>query len=389
MNKEKKNFINILSCFLNNRALDNFEGDAGELYRLCDIHDVGAAAAYVLKNAKVCSIDDETASKFNQQIGKAVLNYEKREVAFEKVKKLFNSKNIDHIFVKGAVINKYYSIKEFRTSGDIDVIIRDDDYNQIINEFKSRNVKFADISSDTASVVTDGVNVEIHRGADAGTPYFDNLFDMCSVREKNTYILDDYEHLLYIICHLAKHLAYCGAGVRMLMDIDVMIRHIDSFNEDKLYSMSEKAGRLKTAQTLLSLCNLWFDTPVKDCTDIKNDTAFQNAFETVLIDGGCFGYENNNVPANYIGEFDEKGNLPFSKKVNAIMKIAFPGAEYLATAYPYAKKNKLLIPAAQINRLYDGLTKKSRQAKESVKQVASGSSVSKVQSDLLKELDIK
>ncbi|MGN0527584.1 MAG: nucleotidyltransferase family protein, partial [Eubacterium sp.] len=290
---------------------------------------------------------------------------------------------------KGAVVNKYYPVKEFRTSGDIDVIIRNDNYQQVIDDFKSRKVKFADISDNTASVVTGGVNVEIHRGADADTPYFDNVFDMCSVKDKNTYILDDYEHLLYTICHLAKHLAYRGAGIRMLMDIDVMIRHIDNFNEDKLYNMSEKAGRLKTVQTLLSLCNLWFDTPVNDCVDIKNDISLQDAFETVLIDGGCFGYENNSVPANYIGEFDKNGNLPFSKKVNAIVKMAFPGAEYLRLAYPYAKKSKLLIPAAQINRLYDGLTKKSRQAKKSAKQVMAGSSVSKIQIDLLRELDIK
>ena len=389
MNKEKKNFINILSCFLNVSASDSFEGDIRELYRLCDIHDLGAVGAYVLKNAEINCIDKDIASKFNQQIGKAVMNYEKRENAVKSVKKLFDSTDTDHIFVKGAVVNKYYPVKEFRTSGDVDVIIRSDDYQCVLDDFKSRNVKFADISDNTLSVVVGGVNVEIHRGADADTPYFNNVFDMCSAKDKNTYILDEYEHLLYIICHLAKHLAYRGAGIRMLMDVDVMIRHIDNFNEDVLYNISERAGLLKTAQALLSLCNLWFDTPVNDCVDIKNDISLQDAFETVLIDGGCFGYENNSVPANYIGEFDKNGNLPLSKRIKAIIKMAFPGAEYLTLAYPYAKKSKLLIPAAQINRIYDGLTKKSHQAKKSAKQVMAGSSVSKVQIDLLRELDIK
>ena len=49
---------------------------------------------------------------------------------------------------------------------------------------------------------------EIHDSADVKNKYFENIFDM---KCEGGHELLRYDHLLYVLCHLIKHLSYRGA----------------------------------------------------------------------------------------------------------------------------------------------------------------------------------
>ena len=70
-----------------------------------------------------------------------------------------------------------------------------------------------------------------------------------------------------------------------------------------------------------------------------------------------------------------------------MLKMAFPGREYLKNAYPYYAKHGFLLPVARVNRLADGLFKRRKAAQKAISQIT-GNTDSKAQLELLNELNI-
>ncbi|MFR5876140.1 MAG: nucleotidyltransferase family protein [Eubacterium sp.] len=380
MNSEKEYFIYLLSCFLNDEKPCGQAVDWKVIYNLADNHDV---AGIIAREIKLLPDDykpkNEFKSYFNQQLGLTVKNYSVKELAKEKIKAFFDKNEIKHIFVKGEVIKKYYPIPELRTSGDIDVTIQPEDFDKTLEIIKKSNTVILNVVSNTITISLFKVEIEIHKYADVKSDYFDCVFDLCTLRDGYTYEMDKYTHLLYITCHLCKHLAYRGAGIRMLMDMDVLVRAIENFNRDKFIKMCFEAEIGKSAEVLLSLCNLWFKTPVKPYYDIVKDISLITAFEHIMLDGGSFGYNINSIPFSSAD----------SSRIKTLLKLAFPDRDFLKVAYPYYEKHSFLLPVARANRIADGFFKKRKQAKASVKQIMSDSNISAVQRDLLNELEIK
>ncbi len=391
MEKESQYFVYLISCFLNNKT-PAFQTVAwNEIYRLSVIHNITAVIAQeIMLIPDENKPDAEIYSNFRQQLGYTIQNYEiKQNIIFD-VKKILNESSINHIFVKGAVIKDLYPVPEFRTSGDIDVIVEKENFDSV-KKILCKNTGYNLISENADTLIFENgdINIEIHNNADVDSDYFENIFSLCTKKDGCTYILDDITHLLYIVCHMSKHLNYRGAGIRMLMDIDVAVRNIKNFNQDDFIALCNRAGRQKSAQVLLSLAAFWFDTPINPYFNFNNELKLLENLEKIIIEGGSFGYKINSVPVSYVKDIEYKnGKMPLLSKIKIILKMAFPGSEYLQKCYPYAKKHKWLYPVACLNRLWDGLFKKREHTKNVISQISSGSDVSKIQQELLQELNI-
>lgn len=377
MNAEKEYFIHLLSCFLNGDTPRIADVDWNEIYKLAEIHNLcGIICQQIRYLPKDNQTKDQLKSYFKQHLGFAIRLDEKRDSAKHLVDGFLNKNGIDHIFVKGVEIKSYYPVPELRTSGDIDVILRRDKFESAYKLLKESNIIITDYSTNVITAKVDDIEIEFHSNADVITDYFDDIFNLSFVKYEHTYCLKEYEHLLYIICHLCKHLAYRGAGIRMLMDIDVLVRSIPDFDLKRLMLMAEKAGIKQCTSVLLSLCKKWFNTPVESSAQINDK--LMDCFDRVMLDGGSFGYEINSIPIKHIG----------SNKLSTLMKLAFPSRELLKSAYPYYNKNRLLLPVARINRLTDAVFKKRRQAIASAKQIRFNGGNANIQKQLLTELGI-
>ena len=311
-------------------------------------------------------------------LGYTVKNNAQRENAYQKLKALLDENEIDHIFVKGIIIKDYYPVPELRTSGDIDVIVRKD-LSEIKDIAEQKGVKIDAFVSNALTLTIDEISIEIHNQADVLTDYFSDIFALCE-KDGFEYSLNEYDHLFYVLCHLAKHLTYRGAGVRMLLDVDLMVRHIDSFDYEKLIDLSDKYGIKRTVETILSFCNYWFATPVTAAVDFKSEPEFLNNLESVFIDGGSFGHTVNTIPLKYL--------VNNGSKFKIIMSMAFPSRDYLKVCYPYYKNNKWLYPIARINRLTDGVFKRGKNTKKALNQISKGDNA-KIYIDLINELGLE
>lgn len=383
MTGDKVDFLYLLNCFLNEKNPENRAYDWQGIYKLSSIHNL---TAIVTQTAKSLPNDfqpkGEIRSLFNQQLGLTLLDYDKKVKAAKNIRKILNNNGIDFVFVKGAVLSEYYPTPQLRTSGDIDIIFRSDSFDKNVDELVKLGLNLIHDDYYTKTFSCDGCNIEIHRDADVDNDYFDDIFSLCN-NDGFEYSLDCYNHLLYVVCHLCKHLAYTGAGVRMLTDIDVLIRHIKDFDENKFYTMCAKAGIEHTAKTVLSLCNLWFDTPIVDKLTLDSETLYM--FERVVIDGGVFGLEQNNLGGYIVAKISAEKN-GFFGKFKALLKWIFPTPEYVRTYYNYSVKHSFLIPLAYLNRIFDAVFKRRKHTAETTAQIFQNNELPQIQAELLKTI---
>lgn len=390
MTKEKEYFIHLLSCFLNGSAPNCAEVDWKEIYRLCDMHDVQGIIAQMIKQLpSEFQPEKSIKSYFNQQLGFTVMDYEFKEQAKAELVKLLNDLGVDHLLVKGAVIRSLYPIPELRTSGDIDVIVRSDEYENAVEKLKEiiPNTRY---TADVFYFKINDVKIEMHKYSDVETNYFDDIFSLAKNTESHTFELDEYNHLLYVLCHLCHHLRYRGAGIRMLMDIDVMIRSINDFNQEYFEYLCKKAGFEKSWGILSSLSRLWFNTPINASYDLTNDDIL-SSFEGVMLDGGVFGFEASTLGDYYVAK-NTKSNekIGFKVKLKALFALFFPSVKALNNSYPYVSKCKLLIPFAYLHRMFDGLFKRNAHSRDTIKGIVnSNNGYSQTKAELMNELNLK
>lgn len=390
MNKTDEYFIRLIKSFLTGERCEySCEADYDKIFYLAEINGVSGIIAKQIslfsekEKAKIKNFDE-----FKQQLGFTVISYESKCSILSQLNDDFNKNSIDYMLVKGAVLRDYYPAPALRTSGDTDLIFRSDDYQNVKSIYDRQNINYEVVNEKELVFRKDGEMVELHSDKDFDNDYFIDIFSKAEKSQGCKYLLSDEEHLMYVLCHTAKHLNSFGAGVKMFMDIDVLVRKINGLNFKEFLEKCRKAHIETFAKAALTLCSVWFDTPVEKTFDYSNEEFF-DAFQKTIIEGGTFGFESRNLGDYYVRKgLKSGGKSNFLSKFNALLHLIFPGGDYLKLSYPYCDKYPFLLPAAWFNRLIDGIFKRGKHSKNTVSEImkANGSSVEYYK--LLQELEL-
>lgn len=388
MNKNEKDFINLISSFLNSSTPEVRDYNWKEIFNYAYInHIVGVISSQML-SLPSDAVDKNARVHYKKYLAKSVVDYEERKKAKEYIISFMSDNNFDFMFVKGVAIRDYYPIPELRTSGDIDVIVRENQFEKIydvLNGLKCSSLVYLPF---VIEVEINGITVEIHKGADVFGNYFDDcIFDVAD-NEGNYYTLDMYYQLLYVLLHLVRHLQATGAGIRMLMDIDVCIRAIDNFDMQKFLAMCNDAGVGYCAEVILSLCKLWFNTPVNTSINLENNQEMVDVFASGFLNGGTFGFKNNNYSGVYLSMSSASGNFGVKEKMKAFLHWLFPPVDIIKEMFFYANKYPFLIPFAYFHRFVNGALRNKKNTATTIKGIANPNSASISISKILSELKL-
>ena len=391
MNQNEKYFVSLMSSYLNrtNPPQAGKDTDWAAIYELSAIHNVAAITADpVLKLEQGSVPDEETLSKFRQQIGYTVIDAAEKEETAAFIKDFMRAGNIDFIFIKGAVLRNYYPIKEFRTGSDTDVIIRQEDFAKCRTLFEAKGYDIKTDGFNGFSVSYKNQHIEIHSTLDYDNPVFENIFDMCE-KNANEYLIKKEYHLLYVLCHIIKHFNHCGAGIKMFMDIDVLLRSTDNFDYEEFMALCRKINIETFAKASFALCRYWFNTPVDSDLDLRECADFRELFETEIIKSGSFGFHSRDLGDYYINKgIGGSGKNSAAAKLKALLFLIFPPIKDLARKYGYLNKKPYLLPVAWISRLCAAVFSRSSHSRNTVKAILHTGSESEQYKKLLKELNI-
>ena len=352
-----------------------------QVFSLAAQHDLAHIAGNAL--SKLGLLDEDAVSgKFRQVSLQAVRRYVQMNHDFGQLCCALEAAHIPFLPLKGAVIRDYYPEPWMRTSGDVDILIREEDLPQAIEllvsslGYRNNGRGYYDVSL----LSPNHVHVELHfsllgntrfpAARDILAPLWEQVFP---VQDGHVQMqMPDELFYFYHILHMANHFYGGGSGIRSFLDLWIL-NHKVAHDVQKREALLQKGGLLTFAQAAQQLSEVWFSG--------QAHTGLTQQLEEFTLRGGVYGNAENMAAVQQA----EKGG----KLQPIVRKIILPYS-VLKGHYPILKKHKWLLPFCQVARWFRLFSLARR--KRSIHELKARMSVSKATcasaEQLLKQLGL-
>ena len=316
---------------------------AVKTYKICLSHDVGHLIADALDKLGVLP-DGDVKGKMLAERRKAVFRFEQLDYETQEIVAVLEEANIPYVLLKGAVIRKYYPEPWMRTSCDVDILVKKEDFDRATNvvveklEYTAQSQGGHDISLYSGG----GVHLELHYALFDDFRYGKALAVLDDIwrytyrveEDKFAYAFTDAAFYFYHIAHMAKHFEDGGCGIRSFVDL-YYLDHVWEYDKEKRDVMLEEGGLLKFANGMRALTGTWF------CEETYTDVTA--LLETYIFKGGIYGTMDNRV----VLQQTKSG----SKAKYFLSRIWVP-YDLLKHESPTLQKHKWLLPFYQVRRWF-------------------------------------
>lgn len=343
--------LEILSAFIHNRK-PGLNGDVNEakVFYIFYIQGLLPVLAYMDKKWDI--IKDQASKKklvdfYYQSIA---VNLNKADM-FELVSQKLSENEIPHMPVKGWYVRTLYPVPELRTFGDIDILINKQDRQKANEVFIENGYALKDNWEPTYSYDKGALRCEVHTelmDSDIGKgeqviTYFSDALKTAQQEVGERFSPQKDLHLMYLFCHLAKHLYNGGAGIRMYMDIALFVNaHSDTLDFEKIYEDSKTLRLDRFLKTVLFACGKWFDIALPvEINDVEPHSL--DALKKYTFGADLFGKARDKSIISLRN--DESGS-----KENVLKDTLFPNAQKIEERYKFIKGRKYLLPVAWVAR---------------------------------------
>lgn len=262
----------------------------------------------------------------------------KQNFYIEKIRNELNHKDISFVFLKGSHLKLIYPKSYMRAMGDIDIIVKDEDFEEVTNVFKKLDFKINGKTTHHLTFETiDEIDIELHSSVLSELEDKDSIYANIWNYFKDDKMGLEYE-LVYLVKHLARHFRSSGVGIRSLLDIEVFERHYeDVLNYDLVNEFLEVEG-LKTFYLKVKEINLII-LDNKEYSDETKDAI------NYLFKSGIHGTGSDYNQFVSRAVYDFKGS-----KFKYYFGMAFPKYKIMKDRYKYIKYIPILLPVAYIQR---------------------------------------
>ena len=362
MNHTEQVFLSLLRGYVCGQKLNALPtADWQALYDLAQSHNVTGLVGRILADLPADHRPPEAlAVAFRQAMGQTLMAYEKRMAAVQVMEQTLTDAHIPYLTVKGACTAAAYPDPSLRTSGDTDIVLTPDNQQKAVRTLEQRGFAKKVTHDDVVMLTLRGFEFELHTRLesinDGSRALLANPFapEVAYNKSKNIWVLQPVYAVYYTVLHLLHHIKTGGAGVRMLLDTDLLLRKDPSLAPNVL-ELAARSGLARSFGCIFALCKQWLDTPLP-CSVPALDTDTVEKFAAVILGGGVFGHGNGNTGAVFLARQKAvKGdNTPFTRLV-ALFRYCFPKADYMAYQFPYLIRRPWLLPFAYLHRFCRGL----------------------------------
>lgn len=222
-----------------------------------------------------------------------LFDYAQRKRVIEEFKKTMAP--FDFVFFKGAVLAELYPMPAFRSMGDVDVLIHQNDRDRVDTVLTTAGfqLKYREPHAlGTWHYEKNGILFEVHvqivhekMEGDLCYPYFCDIWNHI----ENGYIEPE-AHLLFLLVHMKEHMMEKGIGFRQFLDVAVMEKQ-KVINWKNIAEDAKKIGCSKLLENVLAFNMEWFGIPSPIVVMPLDNAFFMAATEKIFADG-VFGYNN-------------------------------------------------------------------------------------------------
>ena len=322
-----------------------------EVFELAKKHDMAHLAGQALSKLGVLG-EDETSQKLKKCAVQAVYRYVSMNSEYLRTCKELEKAKIPFIPLKGSVIRDWYPEPWMRTSGDIDILIHDEDVQPAIRALtEALGYQFVHHAYYEYTLISaSGVHLELHCGtiervnSEAKESVLKTVWDVSAPEAGWAYkrVLPDEMFYFYHIFHMAKHFAGGGCGIRPFLDLWIL-NHCMPGDREKRDALLVKGELTRFATVVENVTEVWF-------SGRQTDPLSERITEYILY-GGVYGKGENMIAAKR-----SKGS---GTLFSYILYRLFPPYSDMQARYPILRKHKWLMPFCIVARwfrpLYNGM----------------------------------
>lgn len=395
MNQTEQVFLSLLRdyvCGQKLKALPNVDWQA--LYNLAQNHNVTGLVGRILADLPTDHRPPKAlAVAFRQGMGQTLMAYEKRMAAVQVMEQTLTDAHIPYLTVKGACTAAAYPDPSLRTCGDTDIVLTPEHQREAVRTLEQRGFAKKVTHDDVVMLTLYGFEFELHTRLesinDGSCALLANPFapEVAYNKSKNIWVLQPVYAVYYTVLHLLHHIKTGGAGVRMLLDTDLLLRK-DPTLAPQVLELAERSRLERSFGCIFALCKQWLDTPLP-CSVPALDTDTVEKFAAVILGGGVFGHGNGNTGAVFLARQKAvKGdNTPFTRFV-ALFRYCFPKSDYMAYQFPYLIRRPCLLPFAYLHRFCRGLFRNRTHSAAALQAIAGKNQGAALLHQVWAELDL-
>ena len=364
---------NILVSFIHDKPPILPENlDYNKLYELSKAHNIDGIVGYVSDKYN-CFEDSPIKQKLSLSYINALTINTNKTYLFDVLSKQLAKKNIDVITFKGYCVKKLYPVPELRAFSDVDILIKESDRQRVHDNMLNSDFK---CEVDYGNVYNYRKGIEYYEfhttlisedvlESEKLYDYFYSAFEHVKKASGNVKEFEDEFHLIYLISHIAKHIYYGGAGIRMYLDIALFVKEkSETFDFDHFLNTTKQLEFDKFACTVIKASCEWFSVNIPAVIDnaVSIDNETMTALYSFTLDKGIFGNTMSSSGEATVQLMKKKGSK--HPKLASAISLVFPSMNTMKLKYAYLNKAPFLLPFAWIHRFFSNLGKiKSRKQK--------------------------
>ena len=395
MNQTEQVFLSLLRDYVCGQKLKTLPTvDWQALYNLAQSHNVTGLVGRILADLPTDHRPPKAlAVAFRQAMGQTLMSYEKRMAAVQVMEQTLTDAHIPYLTVKGACTAAAYPDPSLRICGDTDIVLTPEHQREAVQTLEQRGFAKKVTHDDVVMLTLHGFEFELHTRLesinDGSRALLANPFapEVAYNKSKNIWVLQPVYAVYYTVLHLLHHIKTGGAGVRMLLDTDLLLRK-DPTLAPQVLDLAERSGLERSFGCILALCKQWLDTPLP-CSVPASDTDTVEKFAAVILGGGVFGHGNGNTGAVFLArqKAADGSKTPFTRFA-ALFRYCFPKADYMAYQFPYLIRWPCLLPFAYLHRFCRGLFRNRTHSAAALQAIAGKNQGAALLHQVWAELDL-
>ena len=355
MNRTERDEIEIIKEALSGGAADlSAEPDWWAIYKDMSQQAVAPLGYEIYKKRKGSFNDTDLDREWSQSVIEQYNSWYMLMYCQQELVNLLSSAGFDFAIMKGMANAVLYPVPELRKSGDIDFLVREDEYEsvyQLLLDNGYSKTEELDKAEYHVVLTKDDVVFELHKRPGGtkmdGSPesqalidFFSHGLDNVGYVEVDKYyfpVLKKKKKGMTLLIHFAGHMRE-GVGIRHLLDWMVYAEHYlsDQYWEEHFCAEAEKVHLKELAKVMTKVCQRCFGLN-NDLTWCKDaDSSLCRQLLEYLINEGDFGkkgaFENRGV--KLLSE--SKGIKGFFGRLNYSSKYSMPAARENLLLRPFA-----------------------------------------------------
>ena len=360
MNQTERDEIEIIKEAMSGGAADlSAEPDWWAIYKDMNQQAVAPLGYEIYKKKKGSFTDTDLDREWSQAVIEQYNSWYMLMYYQQELVNLLSSSGVDFAIMKGMVNAVLYPVPELRKSGDIDFLVREDEYENVYRLLLDNGYsKTEELDKAEYHVVLtkDDVVFELHKRpggikmdggqeSQALIDFFSHGLDNVEYVKVDKYsfpVLPTLQNGMTLLIHFAGHMRE-GVGIRHLLDWMVYAEHYlsDQYWEEHFCVEAEKVHLKELAKVMTKVCQRCFglSNELTWCKDA--DSSLCRQLLEYLINEGDFGKK---------GAFENRGVklLSESKGIKGFLGRLNYSSKYSMSA---ARENLLLRPFAWVYQI--------------------------------------